>query len=128
SLDLSSNQIRSIPATASPFPSLNELNVSHNRLATLPASLPTQFPMLAILLATGNGIAAIDPAPLRQMSSLAVLDLSNNAIVAVPPELGLCTALRSLQLDGNLFRVPRRQILEKGTDAILAYLRDRIVA
>ena len=33
---------------------------------------------------------------------------------------------RSLQLEGNAFRNPRAAILAKGTQALLAYLRDRI--
>ena len=40
--------------------------------------------------------------------------------------LGNLTQLRSLLLEGNLFRVPRPNILTQGTQAILAYLRDRI--
>jgi len=31
-----------------------------------------------------------------------------------------------LELVGNPFRQPRHQILMKGTDAIMSYLRDRI--
>ena len=34
--------------------------------------------------------------------------------------------VRSLQLEGNPFRNPRAAILAKGTQALLAYLRDRI--
>lgn len=33
---------------------------------------------------------------------------------------------RSLQLEGNPFRNPRAAVLSKGTQALLAYLRDRI--
>lgn len=35
---------------------------------------------------------------------------------------------RCLDLNGNKFRNPRHQILAKGTDAIMSYLRDRISA
>ena len=52
--------------------------------------------------------------------------LGNNNIGSVPPELGRLTTIRSLTLDGNAFRVPRPQILMKGTESIMAYLRDRI--
>ena len=37
-------------------------------------------------------------------------------------------AYRSLQLGGNLFRIPRLAILSKGTTAIMEYLRGRIPA
>lgn len=63
---------------------------------------------------------------LKQLGRLSILDLGNNNIGQVPPELGLLTNLRALTLDGNAFRVPRPQILVKGTASIMAYLRDRI--
>ena len=77
---------------------------------------------------------------------LAVLDVQNNAVASVPPELGELsiitldqernqgnvftsgnlTQIRSLQLEGNMFRVPRPAILAQGTPAVMSYLRDRI--
>ncbi|PVV03017.1 hypothetical protein BB560_002519 [Smittium megazygosporum] len=59
-------------------------------------------------------------------SGLANIDLSNNSIASVPLQLGLITTITNLNLSGNLFRVPRRQTLEKGTAAVLQWLRDRI--
>ena len=82
---------------------------------------------------------------LSQLTMLAVLDVQNNAIASVPPELGKLnqssyhrenkiffsspgnlTQIRSLQLEGNMFRVPRPAILAQGTPAVMSYLRDRI--
>ncbi len=63
---------------------------------------------------------------LSKLKMLAVLDLQNNSIETVPPELGQLTQLKNLQLEGNAFRVPRPQILVKGTEAVMAYLRDRM--
>lgn len=71
-------------------------------------------------------IGHIDVAGLSRLPSLAVLDLQNNDIGTVPPELGKLTQIKNLQLEGNGFRIPRPQILVKGTEAIMAYLRDRI--
>ena len=71
-------------------------------------------------------VTQIDVDGLKQLSKLSILDLGNNNIGQVPPELGLLTNLRVLTLDGNAFRVPRPQILVKGTASIMAYLRDRI--
>ena len=34
--------------------------------------------------------------------------------------------LPQVQLDGNLFRVPRPAVLLQGTQAVMAYLRDKI--
>lgn len=33
---------------------------------------------------------------------------------------------RTLEITGNRFRQPRHQVLEKGTESIMSYLRDRI--
>ena len=71
-------------------------------------------------------ITRIDVPGLSQLKLLAVLDLQNNSIESVPPELGNLTQIRVLQLEGNAFRVPRPQVLVKGTEAVMAYLRDRL--
>ncbi len=55
--------------------------------------------------------------------------MANNSIGNLPPQLGLMApTLRVLAVDGNVLRTIRRPILERGTDALLAYLRDRIPA
>jgi len=81
---------------------------------------------LEIILASGNQIQLIEVDKLLLMSVLSTLDLQNNDLAQVPPQLGNATQLRSLQLEGNPFRNPRAAILAKGTQALLAYLRDRI--
>ncbi|TPX61134.1 hypothetical protein SpCBS45565_g07330 [Spizellomyces sp. 'palustris'] len=122
-LNLASNFLASLPSSPD-FPALRELNVNHNRIASLPPRLP--FPQLETFLASANAIDRIDPNTFRNLQHLYVLELADNNIAHIPPELGLCTRLRILTLGGNSFRVPRRQILDKGTDAVLTYLRDRI--
>ena len=79
-------------------------------------------------MANGNQIKEIRVDDLRKLSMLAVLDLSNNDIDHIPPELGRLTHIRTLQLEGNPFRVPRPQILVQGTQSIMQYLRNRIPA
>ncbi|KAJ3300613.1 Leucine-rich repeat-containing protein 40 [Borealophlyctis nickersoniae] len=122
-LDLGYNSITTLPSIVT-FPSLLDLNLTKNRISSLPSTFP--FPSVETLILSGNSISVIDAPSFRKLSQLKTLDLSDNAIGSVPPELGLCEGLRTLKLEGNLFRVPRRAILEKGTDAVLAYLRDRI--
>ncbi|PVD23047.1 hypothetical protein C0Q70_16309 [Pomacea canaliculata] len=90
---------------------------------------PVLYPLkkLEILFLNDNKINDIDAVGLQQMPVLATLDLQNNNISQVPPELGKCASLRSLQISGNPFRNPRPAILAKGTQALLEYLRSRIV-
>jgi hypothetical protein len=35
-------------------------------------------------------------------------------------------SLTSLSVDGNLFRVPRRAVLERGTDYVKSYLLEKM--
>uniref|UniRef100_A0A7N6ACS9 Leucine rich repeat containing 40 n=1 Tax=Anabas testudineus TaxID=64144 RepID=A0A7N6ACS9_ANATE len=81
---------------------------------------------LETVLLGNNQVSAVDPNRLMKLDHLSTLDLSNNDLLNIPPELGLCTNLRCLILDGNPFRTPRAAILAKGTDAVLEYLRSRI--
>jgi Leucine-rich repeat (LRR) protein len=64
-----------------------------------------------------------------RLRRLSELDISNNQLSSLPPQLGLLSgSLRALQLEGNCLRTIRRPILEKGTAAVLDWLRDRIPA
>jgi len=65
---------------------------------------------------------------------LQVLDVSNNNIDSLPPKLGLLgteshgsggSALRRLEVAGNSFRVPRWEIVAKGTEAVLEWLKKK---
>ncbi|KAJ3394359.1 hypothetical protein HDU92_006938 [Lobulomyces angularis] len=124
-LDISSNHVEMIKNLTSKFvPSLIDLNLSNNKISGAFPFEDFNLPLLNNLIASDNKITVINISKLPK--SLLVLDLSNNSINNVPCELGLFKNLQSLVLNGNLFRVPRRQILEKGTEAIKAYLLDKI--
>ncbi|KAF9573488.1 hypothetical protein EC968_008464 [Mortierella alpina] len=133
SLDLSDNAITTLATLESEaaaeavgsnhFPSLNELNLMANRLTELPAWMPKAFPKLRTLNASRNKLTAIEP---QAFEGLLVLDLSSNDIGTLPPLLGNVRSIKTLNVDGNLFRVPRRQIMEQGTEAVMEYLRGRI--
>ncbi|XP_072173141.1 leucine-rich repeat-containing protein 40-like [Diadema setosum] len=124
-LDLGNNGLSDIPAEFETMTGMRELVISYNRFTKLP-SVVFSWTKLEIILANDNQVNSIDVASLKLLSHLSTLDLQNNSIGEVPPELGNVTSLRSLQLAGNCFRNPRPAILNKGTVALLAYLRDRI--
>ena len=84
------------------------------------------MPALMAIVADNNDITAIDAASLQKLPNLSALDLSNNAIKYLPPTISLCPSLRSLGLQGNLFKVPSSQILDQGSAALLDWLRGRI--
>ncbi|OAJ43419.1 hypothetical protein BDEG_26781 [Batrachochytrium dendrobatidis JEL423] len=105
-LDLSRNKITQLSESLPLLPRLDELNLSFNQLVYLPSQL--SFPNLTVLLVSNNRLEAIDPHMLIQcIPGIQILDVSNNSIQTIPPELALLPCIKSLQLSGNMFRVPR---------------------
>lgn len=135
SLSLASNGLSSLlPLLKSlSAPLLSTLDVSHNRLTSLPPLRHT-FPALTTVLAPDNAIEGLDVEAVR---GLRVLDVTGNEISHLRPELGLLEesqqedgrgeGLRELRVGANRFRVPRREVLERGSAAVLAYLRGKVV-
>ena len=105
-------------------PQLSEINVSRNRLTSLPL-LRASFPALVSVHASQNSISELGPEPVK---GLQVLDVSGNAITRLDPKLGLLGSqgLRTLLVGANKFRVPKRDVIEKGTETLLAWLKGRI--
>lgn len=84
------------------------------------------LPKLRILDMSQNSIQLI-PEGFKNATSLQELRFSDNNISLLPPELGLLEpTLQVLQLDGNPLRSIRRTILDRGTKAILNYLKDKL--
>ncbi|XP_053666913.1 leucine-rich repeat-containing protein 40 [Anopheles marshallii] len=126
-LNLSNNQMPDLPEVVGLLVTLRELNVVSNQLKRIPDCV-YELRGLEIFLANGNQIEEIDASEngLGALKRLATLDLANNNIKHVPPILGTLKNITTLELIGNSFRQPRHQILEKGTESIMSYLRDRI--
>jgi Leucine-rich repeat (LRR) protein len=128
-LNLSSNAINSLQPLMQQLhaPHLEKLDISFNRLNSL-VSLKRHFPNLTTLLASNNTIKDLSP---EAVEGLKVLDCSSNEISSLNARIGLLGGpggLERLDVSGNRFRVPKYTILEKGTEATLAWLRDRIPA
>ncbi|KAM6963122.1 leucine-rich repeat-containing protein 40 [Aplochiton taeniatus] len=124
-LDLRNNQFSVLPEELEALTKLRCINLAYNRFKSFPEVLYHVVTLETVLLGN-NQVGALDPALLCELKQLGTLDLANNDLLAVPPELGLCTSLRVLSLEGNPFRTPRAAIVSKGTDAVLEYLRSRI--
>ncbi|RPA96452.1 L domain-like protein [Choiromyces venosus 120613-1] len=103
-------------------PKLDTLDVSANRLTSIEGIRPT-FPYLIAFYARDNQITDI---PVDSVDGIRILDLSSNAITSLPPKLGTLSSIRELRVSGNLFRVPRWQVLEKGTESVMEWLRGRL--
>uniref|UniRef100_A0A672LJ22 Leucine-rich repeat protein SHOC-2 n=1 Tax=Sinocyclocheilus grahami TaxID=75366 RepID=A0A672LJ22_SINGR len=124
-IDLRNNLLISLPMQLEGLTKLRSVILSFNRFKSFPEVL-YRISSLETILISNNQVGGIDPVQMKTLNNLSTLDLSNNDIMQVPPELGNCTSLRALMLDGNPFRNPRAAILSKGTDAVLEYLRSRI--
>ncbi|XP_058792286.1 leucine-rich repeat-containing protein 40-like [Phymastichus coffea] len=124
-LDLSKNLLTSLPDSLTGLQFLVEINISFNKFEEMPECI-YEMPNLEILIANDNKMSSVNVPALSKLKYLANLDLSNNNIGYVPPELGNLKHLRMLSLNGNCFKQPRQATLMKGTEEILAYLRNRI--
>ena len=125
-LDVRNNQLADLPDGIALLVHLRELILSCNRFTKVPSNVYS-IPNLEVLLINDNKINSIDSLGFQKMLKLSALNLQNNELTSIPPELGLCSQLRSLQLEGNPLRQPRPAILAKGTPALLEYLKGRIV-
>lgn len=108
-------------------PSLQSLNVSTNRLVGPLPTLRVTYPALTSLWAADNRFLSITADALR---GLTTVSLASNDIESLPAEIGLLwdQGLHNFDIGSNAFRVPNYRLLEKGTEATLRWLRDRIPA
>uniref|UniRef100_A0A3P8QL91 Leucine rich repeat containing 40 n=1 Tax=Astatotilapia calliptera TaxID=8154 RepID=A0A3P8QL91_ASTCA len=124
-IDLRNNQLSDLPSEMQNLTKLRSIILVYNRFKSFPDVLYETLSLETILLAN-NQVCEVDPSRLMKLTHLSTLDLANNDLLNIPPELGLCTSLRCLSLEGNPFRTPRAAIVAKGTDALMEYLRSRI--
>ncbi|KAD4178959.1 hypothetical protein E3N88_27550 [Mikania micrantha] len=104
---------------------LQELYLRRMQISEIRADI-ISLPKLRILDMSQNSLQLV-PEGIKNATSLQELHLSDNNISTLPPELGLLEPnLQVLQLDGNPLRSIRRTILDRGTKAILMYLKDKI--
>lgn len=107
-------------------PELEKIDVSVNRISALPVGLKEAFPKLNILLTSNNHLMELDPDAIQ---GLKIVEAANNDITHLNPRIGLLGGqggLQRLDVMGNRFRVPRFNVLERGTDATLRWLRGRV--
>ncbi|KAG8777272.1 hypothetical protein FRC12_000455 [Ceratobasidium sp. 428] len=109
-LDLSSNNLLSLPPALSACTNLEELNLSSNPLRTLPPTLGT-LTNLRVLIADACELVAL-PAQLAHLGALHSLSVRWNKLVMLPVWMHSMVALEVLKVDGNAFVGPWRGVVE----------------
>ncbi|XP_077189471.1 leucine-rich repeat-containing protein 40 isoform X2 [Paroedura picta] len=104
---------------------LKELHVGENQIEELTADHLKHLNSLCVLELRDNKLKSL-PDEITLLQGLERLDLSNNDISRLPYKLGNLPQLKFLALEGNPLRTIRRDVLQKGTQEILKYLRSKI--
>ncbi len=116
SLDLSNKGIDKLPPYVLDNTSLEELDISANKLTgALPAEI-RRLKNLKVLDASDNKMTGV-PAEIGQLEKLEVLDLSNNQLTGLPYEMGNLKSLKTLDLSGNDYATQDLEIIKQGLPA-----------
>eukprot|EP00117_Sycon_ciliatum_P024771 scpid54121/ scgid20710/ E3 ubiquitin-protein ligase LRSAM1; Leucine-rich repeat and sterile alpha motif-containing protein 1; Tsg101-associated ligase len=122
-LDVSNNELRSLPDDLGSMKNLRELNVSLNKLQELPSSVGG-LTSLVKLEAQSNSLQGV-PGALGQCKQLAYLDVSDNYdIVGLPRDLAHAQALEVIKVRHERFGFPPKSIMTEGVPAIMKFLCD----
>ncbi|XP_069466350.1 leucine-rich repeat-containing protein 47 isoform X2 [Ambystoma mexicanum] len=124
-LNLSCNRLKSLPAGLRRSPRLAVLNLSRNELTTFPPGFFSQeLPLLSTLSASENQIEELS-ADIGLLPALKSLDLSSNKLTEIPSELADCTKLKEINFKGNKLKDKRLEKMVNGcqTKSVLDYLR-----
>jgi internalin A len=105
SLDLSRNQLTVVPPEITRLTNLTRLDLSGNQLTSLPPQITTLINLTSLSVG-GNQLTRVPP-QITGLTNLTRLDLSSNQLTSVPPEFTRLADLRTLDLGRNLLtRVP----------------------
>jgi len=100
---------------------LTHLDLSHNQLTSLPSEI-TKLANLVRLALSDNGLTDV-PSEITKLSKLTSLDLSNNQLTSVPPEITKLTNLTYLNLHNNQLPISPETLSDPGdVKAIFAAL------
>lgn len=122
-LDLGGIKLRRLSPALFAFNHITSLYINHNALTSLPPAI-SNLRQLTILDATGNELSDI-PIELGVLYKLKELLLFDNHLTNLPYEIGTLFNLETLGIEGNpMDEVLRRLLAEKGTTALIQYLRD----
>lgn len=127
SLLLSGNKLESLPEDLSLLCGLLVVKIDHNNFSVFPASLLNEDnPKVALTEIHGqaNKITSI-PSAINRLVALKLLDLRDNQLTVIPGELGDCTKLKDVLLNGNKLTDRRflKLVEQNKTKQVMDYIR-----
>lgn len=124
-LDLSYNRLKSLPDSIGYLFHLEELLISFNQLEAIPDTI-IYLKVLQKLDLSHNCITQL-PDNLGKITTLAKLNVSHNKLACLPKSLGKLPNLRTLLAAGNAdITSPPLTVCEKGSDVTLQHLRKSV--
>ena len=120
-LSLSENQLTALPPEIGQLENLWGLHPDGNRLTALPPEIG-QLEGLQTLWLDHNRLTALPP-EIGQLEGLQTLWLDHNRLTALPPEIGQLQDLEQLDLSDNPLLEPYPELIKRGKNAVLSYLR-----
>ncbi|XP_052102130.1 leucine-rich repeat-containing protein 27-like isoform X4 [Mytilus californianus] len=127
-LDLGSKGVRQIPNELLELSQLEYLYLEGNELCSLPDDFFDKLPNLVWLDIRRNGLLRLPSVYTGRHQNLRNLLLEGNNLRSLPLELGLIKSLNGLNISGNPIEFPPGEIIEKGTNEILKFLREMLLA
>jgi GTPase SAR1 family protein len=98
-LNLTDNRLSTLPESISTLTNLNVLNLNNNRLSTLPESIST-LTNLNVLDLENNQLTTL-PESISTLTNLNTLNLSYNQLTTLPESISTLTNLKELNLTDN---------------------------
>jgi Leucine-rich repeat (LRR) protein len=122
-LNLSGNQIEKVEFTTKIFTCLYDLNLSFNKIKTLPSHFFYPSKTLVNFSLSNNPLQVLDNS-ISEMQTLQRLDLRSTKLTALPTGLCMLTRLEKLLIENVFLTKPPMYIVKKGQEHIMAYLRE----
>jgi len=122
-LDLSNNKIRNFPLVLKYCTKLNTILFSNNAMTNIDCLKEFNNSNLFTLEFGGNKITALPEKLYQNIPNLKHLGMDNNEIKNVPTDFCFMKNLNKLTISGNPIKLLRSNIISGGTKSILEYLR-----
>jgi small GTP-binding protein len=118
-LNLSGNKLTALPQAIFQLTNLEQLNLSGNKLTDLPPEIFTLTSLIKLDLSSNNLTDL--PQEILQLKELTELDLSGNQLTILPQEITLLTRLEKLYLKDCPLTLPPAKVAQQGIETVRSY-------